>query len=110
MSDGAGLFKEETDSGEGGSGFSFADLLADRAGTEFALAATRDARSARKMQKRLSAGFSVDDVFPDAAGLPESIPDAELQSKYGGVGGVGYEKVVADIERRLSTCPALRAR
>ena len=110
MSDGAGVFKEEYDAGDGGSGFSFADLLADRAGTEFALAATRDARSARKMQERLSAGFLVGDVFPDAAGLPEGIPDAEFQSVYGGVGGDRYGKMVAEIERRLGKCAALRAR
>ena len=109
MSDGAGLFKEEYDAGEGGSGFSFADLLADRAGTEFALAATRDAKSARKMQERLSAGLLVKDVFPDAAGLPEEIPEAELQSLYGGVGGDRYEEMVAEIERRLEECAALRA-
>ena len=110
MSDGAGLFKEEYDAGEGGSGFSFADLLADRAGTEFALAATRDAGSARKMQERLSAGFLAEDVFPDAAGLPEGIPDAEFQSVYGGVGGERYGKIVADIERRLGECAVLRVR
>ena len=110
MSDGAGLFKEEYDAGKGGSGFSFADLLADRAGTEFALTATRDARSARKMQERLSAGFLVEDVFPDAAGLPEGIPDAEFQSVYGGVNGEGYGKMVAEIEKRLGTCAALGAR
>jgi hypothetical protein len=110
MSDGAGLFKEEYDAGEGGSGFSFADLLADRAGTQFALAATRDARSARKMQERLSAGFLVEDVFPDANDLPEGIPDAEFQSVYGGVGGERYGQVVAEIERRLGKCAALRAR
>jgi hypothetical protein len=108
LSDGAGLFKEEIDAAKGGSGFSFADLLADRAGTEFALAATRDAESARKMQKRLSAGFPVEHVFPDAAGLPEQIPDAELQSVYGGVGGRQYGEMVAEIERRIADCAALR--
>ena len=40
VSDAAGLLKEELDAGEGGSGFSFGDLMADRAGTEFARAAT----------------------------------------------------------------------
>ncbi len=110
LSDDMGVFKEEVDSGEGGSGFSFADLLADLAGTKFAMAATRDAGSARKMQERLSGEFSVDDICPDAAGLPEGISDAQLQSQYGGVGGAGYGGVVAEIERRLSTCSALRPR
>ena len=37
-----GVLKETLDAGKGGSGFSFADLLADEAGRRFALAATRD--------------------------------------------------------------------
>ncbi len=40
VSDAAGLLKEELDADVGGSGFSFGDLMADRAGTEFARAAT----------------------------------------------------------------------
>ena len=100
-SDAAGLFKEELDA-DGGSGFSFADLLADRAGTLFAERATRDEASARAIQQRVAAGFRVDDFFPSADGLPEGIPDAELQSRYGGVGGPGYRVLQAEIERRLA--------
>ena len=108
LSDAAGLLKEELDAGEGGSGFSFSDLLADRAGTLFALAATRDKKSARRMQDRLAAGFDIDEVFPPAADLPEGIQDAELQAKYGGVGGEEYMGVIREIERRLAGCEALR--
>ncbi|MHC4400238.1 MAG: hypothetical protein ACYTG0_11225, partial [Planctomycetota bacterium] len=104
----AGLFKEELDAGEGGSGFSFSDLLADRAGTMFALAATRDERSARGVQARLAAGPEIDDVFPPAADLPEGIPDGELQTQYGGVGGEKYKEVLREMQRRLETCEALR--
>jgi hypothetical protein len=43
-SEAIGIVKEELDAG-GGSGFSFGDLLADRAGTTFALLATRAAAS-----------------------------------------------------------------
>ena len=84
-SDAAGLLKEELDA-DGGSGFSFGDLLADRAGTTFASVATRDEASAAAIQARLAGGFRVDDFFPPADGLPEGIPDAELQSRYGGRG------------------------
>lgn len=45
-SDAIGLFKEELDAGKG-SGFSFGDLMADRAGTTFALLATGDEATAR---------------------------------------------------------------
>ncbi len=106
VSDAAGLFKEKLDSNAGGSGFSFADLLADRAGTTFAVRATRDEAAARAMQDRLARGFEVDDVFPPAADLPEGIPDAELQSRYGGVGGEAYLRLTAEIERRLAACAA----
>ncbi len=106
-SDAAGLLKEALDA-DGGSGFSFADLLADRAGTTFAEVATRDEASAAAMQARLAGGFRLDDFFPSADGLPEGIPDAELQSRYGGVGGPLYRRQADEIERRVSACAAYR--
>jgi len=104
----AGLLKEELDADTGGSGFSFSDLLADRAGTVFAVRATRDEASARAMQERLAGGFRVDEFFPPAADLPERIPDSELQSRYGSVGGEGYLRLMAEIERRIEACAAYR--
>jgi len=107
-SDAIGLFKEELDAG-GGSGFSFGDLMADRAGTTFAILATRNDTAARALQERLAGGFRVDDFFPEAADLPEDIQDAELQSRYGGVGGPLFRAYAAEVERRLWSCPAYRA-
>jgi hypothetical protein len=109
-SDGAGLFKEEADSAEGGSGFSFSDLLADRAGVRFAEAATRDRQAAERMQALLANPFSLDDVFPPAGDLPEGLPDAEFQQRFGGVEGEQYKQVLVEIERRLDTCRALTNR
>jgi len=108
LSDEAGIFKEELDAGKGGSGFSFSDLLADRAGTLFALAATRDELAARAMQQRLAGGFEIDAVFPQAADLPEGIPDRQLQAEYGGVEGKKYNEIIREIERRLATCAGLQ--
>jgi hypothetical protein len=110
VSDAAGLFKEELDADTeaGGSGFSFADLVADRAGTTFAVRATCDEAVARAMQDRLADGFKVDDIFPSPAGLPEGISDAELESSYGGVGGPVYLRLVEDIEQRVASCAAYR--
>ncbi|UCD29102.1 MAG: hypothetical protein JSV03_01055, partial [Planctomycetota bacterium] len=110
MSDAAGLLKEELDADIGGSGFSFADLLADRAGTTFAARATRDETAAREMQKRIAGGFRVEEFFPPAADLPEGIADAELELRYGGVGGQDYLRLIDEIERRLATCAAYRYR
>lgn len=107
-SDAIGVFKEELDAG-GGSGFSFGDLLADRAGTTFALLATRDDAAARALQGRLAAGFRVDDFFPEAADLPENIQAAELEARYGGAGGRLFRQYAAEVERRLWSSPAYRA-
>lgn len=106
VSDATGLLKEEFDASANGSGFSFADLLADRAGTNFAIAATRDEAAARTMQNRLAYGFRIEEIFPPADGLPEGISDAELQSRYGGVNGEGYRRLAQEIERRIATCVA----
>ncbi len=107
VSNASGLFKEEKDAA-GGSGFSFGDLLADRAGTTFAEVATRNEASARTLAERLSRGFDVDDYFPSAQGLPENLQDAEFQARYGGVGGDGYRRLLAEIERRIAGCAAYR--
>ena len=106
-SNAAGLLKEELDA-DGGSGFSFGDLLADRAGTSFGAVATRDESSAAALQARLAGGFAVGDYFPPATGLPEGIPDAELRARYGGVGGPLYRRFADEIERRLAACAAYR--
>ena len=108
VSDAAGLLKEELDADIGGSGFSFSDLLADRAGTTFATRATIDQAAARAMQERIAGGFRIDDFFPPAADLPEGIPDAELQADYGGVGGQAYQALIEEIERRIAACAAYR--
>jgi hypothetical protein len=105
VSDAGGLLKEEKDAA-GGSGFSFGDLLADRAGTTFAQVATRDESSARALQARLAQGFKTDDFFPKAEDLPEGIQDADFQARYGGTGGEGYRRLTTEIERRIASCPA----
>jgi hypothetical protein len=84
------------------------EAVSDAAGTTFALSATRDEAAARAMQDRLARGFPIDDFFPPAADLPEGIPDAEFQSRYGGVGGQAYRRLTEEIERRIAACPAYR--
>jgi hypothetical protein len=104
-SDRIGLLKEQLDSQDGGSGFSFADMLANFAGTRFAAAAMRDQSSARAIQSRLANGFELDAFFPPADGLPENISAAEFQNRYGGVGGPRYRALVGEINRRLDLLP-----
>jgi hypothetical protein len=106
-SDAAGLLKEELDA-DGGSGFSFGDLLADRSGTAFAELATRNEETAAAVQRRVAAGFRLDDFFPPGKDLPENIPDSELRARYGGVGGSLYRQYADEIERRVATAAGYR--
>ncbi len=106
-SDRVGRLKEQLDSKAGGTGFSFADMLANFAGNRLAVAAIRDPASARAVQARLARRVDVDAIFPPADGLPENISAADLQSQYGGVGGRAYQAILDDINRRLAALPPL---
>jgi hypothetical protein len=106
-SDRIGRLKEQLDSKAGGTGFSFADMLANFAGNRLAIASIRDQAAARAVQARLARQFDIDAIFPSADGLPENIPAAELQSRFGGVGGPAYNAILEDIDRRLKALPAL---
>lgn len=108
--DAAGLMKEELDALTHGSGFSFADLAADRAGVRFAGAATRSTASARALQARLAGGFAPSDFLPAAHDLPENLTLEDFRRDYGGVGAAPYRRIVAKIEARLDACPGLAER
>jgi hypothetical protein len=103
-----GLTKELMDSTAGGTGFSFADVAADAAGNRFAVAATRDAASARAMQARIRTGARIADFCPDPRDLPEGIARDDFQARYGGLGGAGTQKLADEIRRRLAACPGLQ--
>lgn len=107
LSDLAGLYKEVQDS-RGGSGFSFTDLAADRAGTRLGEAATRDPASARRLQARLAGVTREDLFFPLVKDLPEFMPEAEFKRRFGGVGAPAYRAVMADIEARIDALPSVR--
>ncbi len=102
LSDAVGLFKEVDDS-HGGSGFSFNDIAADRAGVRLGEQATASAASARKLQQFLGGGhLSEADFMPSVEGLPEFMPEAEFKSRFGGIGAPAYNKMMQEIERRVA--------
>jgi uncharacterized protein YfiM (DUF2279 family) len=103
-----GITKELMDATPGGSGFSFVDLTADRAGILFAVASTRNEESARAMQLRIQKGVRIADFCPDIRNLPEGISRDNFQKEYGGLNGVETQKIVKEIQRRLATCEWLQ--
>jgi hypothetical protein len=103
-----GIGKELMDSTPGGSGFSFVDMMANRAGIMFAGAATGTATAARGMQVRISRGMVSGDLLPDVEGLPEGIADERFRTEFGGLRGEGTRRVNDEITRRLATARGLR--
>ncbi|MEO7190898.1 MAG: hypothetical protein ABI051_07560 [Vicinamibacterales bacterium] len=100
-----GLYKEVDDARSGGSGFSFVDLTADRAGTMFGQLAGATPASARKLHTRLRLGLVEADMMPSVATLPEALSSAELERRFGGTKGAAYEQLVAEIDRRVASAP-----
>lgn len=97
----AGELKELLDSGNGGSGFSFADLAADRAGIDFVNAATSSEDSARQLQQRVIASRGEANFFPDIAGLAEGLSEEQFRTQYGSVESERYLRQVERIDRRI---------
>ena len=100
IADLVGLFKEVQDA-DGGSGFSFPDLAADRAGTRFAELATAGPDAARAVQAAAQGGLAEDDFMPVITGLPEGLAQAAFQRTYGDTGSAAYRRVADEIERRI---------
>ena len=65
-------------------------------------------RPRRVAYKRSHADLTSDDFFPPAADLPEGIPDAKLQSHYGGLSGQRYRRLIEETKRRIAGCAAYR--
>lgn len=107
FSDAAGLYKELLDARQG-SGFSFNDLAADRAGSRLGERATRSASRARHVQDVLAEVRDADLFFPQVQDLPEFMSQAEFQRRFGGVDAPAYQAMLHRIEERIATLPLYR--
>jgi hypothetical protein len=101
LADAIGVYKEVADS-RGGSGFSFNDVAADRAGSRFGTLAAASPASARKLQDRMSAQLRESDIMPATGDLPEFMPEPEFLRRFGGVDAPAYRQMMAEIERRVA--------
>ena len=98
LADVIGVYKEVADS-RGGSGFSFNDIAADRAGTRFGI---RAVQAPRLLQEAvLLSGLKEADFMPDVSDLPEFLTERDFLVRYGGIGAPAYRQMMADIEARL---------
>jgi hypothetical protein len=95
-----GVFKEVQDS-QGGSGFSFADLAADRAGIRFAEAAIADPRG---WQQRAIAVNSEQAFMPAVDALPEGMQEPAFVARFESRDSEAYAQVSDEIDARLARC------
>ncbi len=100
-----GLIKEEEDARKG-SGFSFTDLAVDRAGARLAERAT--GADALRVRRSLAAARGDAALLPDFRDLPEFMPQAEFERRFGPVGGPRYRQVIGRIDARLDAHPLTR--
>lgn len=108
LSTNIGLAKEMDDS-KTLSGFSFADLLADRAGVGLANIATNNISSAKTAQNRLSLEtLKENDFMPSHNNLPESISELEFKNKYIDIRHSKYLYIEQELHRRIASTPLHR--
>jgi uncharacterized protein YfiM (DUF2279 family) len=103
LADAIGAYKELDDS-RGGSGFSFIDLLADRAGVELAVAATGE--GAERVQGVMaSSELSESDFMPAVTELPEGLMELEFNQRYRDLDDRRYGYVKREIDTRIAMLP-----
>jgi hypothetical protein len=101
LSDVVGLYKEIEDS-RTGSGFSFNDIAADRAGTRFGEKAVASIELAQQLQLRVASGLKDSDLMPPWSDLPEFMPEVEFKQRFGGIDAPAYQQMMQDIDQRVS--------
>lgn len=101
LADAIGLFKEVDDS-HGGTGFSFNDIAADRAGVRFGEMAVLSVDDAKHLQKVFANGPWESDFMPEVDDLPEFLTAARFEQDYGHIGSPRYNAVVDKIEARIA--------
>jgi len=107
LADVVGLYKE-IDDARVGSGFSFNDLAADRAGTLLGALAVSDAAGQTRLRKAVTTGLKESDLIPEVRDLPEFMRQDEFVRRFGGVGQPRYQAMVQRIEQRLAALPLYR--
>ena len=105
----AGEEKELSDAQQGGSGFSFIDLAADKAGTRFGEMATSSPENARKMQRAMSRIKDYSDFMPDPRDLPEHMNEADFEQRFESINSPVYQEISKQIDERISATPIYSA-
>ena len=107
LADAIGLYKEIDDS-RYGSGFSFNDIAADRAGTKFGEKAVANEDLAQELQRQLALGLEDRDLMPEWKDLPEFLSEAEFKRRFIEIDSPAYRTMMQKIEQRVANLRVLR--
>ena len=103
-----GLAKEIEDAEAGGSGFSFADLAADKAGVRLGELAATSPGQAEKLQHRMIRLKRDGELMPDISDLPAPMSASAFKQRYQDINSPAYKKVENYIEAKLAGCSVLQ--
>jgi hypothetical protein len=95
-----GLLKETLDA-NGGTGFSFADMAANRSGIVFG----EKVLSGGITLEQIARSFTVDKFMPDVTDLAEGLQPAQLRSRFGASGETNLTAELERIEQRILDLP-----
>ncbi len=99
-----GIDKELGDAHKG-SGFSFIDLMADRAGTRFGQLAIASPQEARELQKIMSSTKDYSAIIPDMLDLPENMDEQTFKLRFDAIGSSAYNQIIQQIDARINDLP-----
>ena len=103
ISEGIGEFKELLDSLNGGSGFSFIDLAADRAGILFAQVLYDYPEQLHELVSQKP--FEDRDILPLFSQLDEGLTHSSFKQKYTNTSSKKYKRLIQNIDARLNLLP-----
>ncbi len=93
-----GIYKEQSDK-VAGSGFSFNDIAADKAGVRFG----QQARLApQQLQRRVQEGEEEDFFMPDVADMPQYLTPNEFANRFSGANRAAYDELLNVINQRVN--------
>lgn len=101
VADAIGLYKE-LDDARHGSGFSFIDLAADRAGTRFGELLVNKPQA---LTAKLRGGLQDGQLLPNVGDLPEYLYLNEFRQRFDSPESPQFKALSREIERRLDTLP-----
>ncbi|MCG2578124.1 hypothetical protein LZ012_14105 [Dechloromonas sp. XY25] len=101
VADAIGLYKE-LDDARHGSGFSFIDLTADRAGTRFGELLVKKPEA---LMTRVRSGLQDGQLLPVFSDLPEDLHQKEFRQRFESPDSPQFKALSREIERRLDSLP-----